>query len=243
MKNKIKALKNYWLITKTFSVICWYSTLIIICSVFNNLSRNRATHYCRRGFTRVLQLAGVSYKLHCQEKINFAASRAYIFMSNHQSLYDIPIIFVSIPGHVRLMAKKELFEIPVFGTAMRCAEMISVNRDDPVDAAARFAEAKNKLQSGLRLWIFPEATRSLDGNLLPFKLGGFRLAVETQAIIIPVSISGTINILRSRDKMITTGQNVVLRMGRPVDAKHYALTNLHGLMREVENRIANLMET
>jgi 1-acyl-sn-glycerol-3-phosphate acyltransferase len=237
-KNKIR---TYWLIIATFAVFCWYSLKIIISSKLNRLSRNRATHHCRTGFAKVLKLAKATCKLQCNTKLNFSADRAYIFMSNHQSLYDLPVIFTALPGHIRLLAKKELFDIPIFGKAMHYTETISINREDPTKTAAQFLLAKEKLQSGIRLWIFPEATRSRDGKLLPFKLGGFRLALETNAIIIPVGISGTKDILPPDTFKLATEKNVILHTGEPIDTANYSSRSLNKLRQDVAIEIASLI--
>jgi 1-acyl-sn-glycerol-3-phosphate acyltransferase len=143
-------------------------------------------------------------------------SRAYVIMSNHQSHFDIPIVCYVVRGTVRMVAKKELFRIPVFGRAMREAEMICIDRQDRASAIASLRAAGDLLQSGVSIWIAPEGTRSKTGRLGPLKKGGFMLAAETGAPILPIAISGTHAILPPGTLSLKRGQTVRVHLGEPI---------------------------
>jgi len=106
-------------------------------------------------------------------------SRSYVIMSNHQSLFDIPVLTVAVPGSLRFVAKKELFRVPVWGQAMRAARIISIDRQNRRSAIESLHDAADVLRSGIHIWIAPEGTRSLDGKIGKLKKGGFMLALDT----------------------------------------------------------------
>lgn len=166
---------------------------------------------------------------------NLDLSKPYLFMSNHQSLYDIPILLTALKGRLRMVAKKELFRVPVWGKAMRVAEFISIDRKDRYQAIESLKEAARLMQSGINVWIAPEGTRSRDGKLLPFKKGGFMLAIETGAPIVPVVIKGALNVIPPKSFKTTLGQRVEVEFGRPIDASAYTVENRDALMREVRD--------
>src|SRR5262247_4153513 len=128
-----------------------------------------------------LKVAGLS---------NIDPKRQYIFMANHQSHIDIPILIHSLPDfQLRWIAKKELLWVPFFGWAMWAAKHIAVDRSDRSGALAVLAKARRQIDQGISIVVFPEGTRSSDGRLLPFKRGGFLLAVKTKMPIVPVTIN------------------------------------------------------
>ncbi len=114
-----------------------------------------------------------------------------IFMSNHQSGFDIPTLLAVLPRETCWIAKKELFDIPVFGTAIRRGGYIPLDRRDAHRALKSLETAVSAIRSGKRLLIFPEGTRSTDFRLLPFKRGGFKLALQAGVPVVPVTINGS----------------------------------------------------
>lgn len=114
-----------------------------------------------------------------------------IFMSNHQSNFDILSLLAAMPRQFHWIAKKELFEIPVFGHSMRRGGYIPLDRGDGRKALQSLDEAAATIHMGKSVVIFPEGTRTTDGNLLPFKRGGFVLARKAEVPVIPVTINGS----------------------------------------------------
>ncbi len=143
-------------------------------------------------------------------------SRAYVIMSNHQSHFDLPIVCYVVRGTVRMVAKKELFRIPIFGRAMREAEMICIDRQDRASAIASLRAAGELLHDGVSIWIAPEGTRSKTGRLGPLKKGGFMLAHETGAPILPIAIAGTHAILPPGTPVVKRGKPVRVHLGEPI---------------------------
>lgn len=114
-----------------------------------------------------------------------------IFMSNHQSNFDILSLLAALPRQIHWIAKKELFEIPVFGPSMRRGGYIPLDRGDGRKALQSMDEAAATIHQGKSVVLFPEGTRTPDGNLLPFKRGGFILARKADVPVIPVTINGS----------------------------------------------------
>ena len=165
-------------------------------------------------------------------------SQPFIVMSNHQSLYDIPVIFQSIPGRLRMVAKAELFRVPVWGQAMHAAGFIRVDRSNRRQAVASLRAGTSMLQEGTRVWIAPEGTRSRSGQLSAFKSGGFRMALETSTPILPVAIDGTRKVLPAKGFVVQRHQQVVVTVLPPVDPRRYGVERRKELMRDVRAAIA-----
>ena len=138
------------------------------------------------------------------------AGRNCIFMCNHVSNLDPPVVLPLLPGRSSVLLKKELMKIPLLGRAMRMAKFIPVERGSRRDAAKASVEAAAEaLRSGLNIMVFPEGTRSKDGRLAGFKKGPFYLAQETGAWIVPIALSGTETMMRKGSVAITPGVALV----------------------------------
>lgn len=164
---------------------------------------------------------------------------AMIVMSNHQSLYDIPVLFQSLPGSLRMVAKAELFRIPVWGRAMIAAGFIRIDRRDREQAVETLRGAGGALlAAGTRVWIAPEGTRSKTGALGPFKSGGFRMALDFGVRILPVCIEGTRDVLPSTRWTVERGKRVRVTVLPPIDPRAYGINRRKELMAEVRRAIA-----
>ena len=117
-----------------------------------------------------------------------------IFMSNHQSNFDILSLLAAMPRRFYWIAKKELFEIPLFGHSMRRGGYIPLDRSDGRKALQSLDEAAATIHQGKSVVLFPEGTRATDGNLLPFKRGGFILARKADVPVVPITINGSARI-------------------------------------------------
>jgi len=137
---------------------------------------------------------------------NIPTDRACIFMCNHVSNLDPPILVPAIPTRCSVLLKKELMNIPILGTAMTLGGFIPVERGHRREAAqATVAAAGNAIRDGLNIVVFPEGTRAIDGRLSAFKKGPFFLAMQTGAAIVPVAISGTETMMRKGSSLVTPG--------------------------------------
>jgi 1-acyl-sn-glycerol-3-phosphate acyltransferase len=166
--------------------------------------------------------------------------RRYIVMSNHRSHYDIPLMIMCVPGSVRMLTKKEFFKYPVWGRGLTAGEFISIDRSDLEQAKKDLAAARAKMESGIVLWISPEGTRSRTGRLGPFKKGGFIMAIESGATIIPVGIQGTEKALKPKKLEFFFDQDVTVNIGSPIEASGYTVEERDRLIEDVQRSIARL---
>jgi len=165
-------------------------------------------------------------------------SETFILMSNHQSHYDIPVLYRAIPRRIRMVAKAELFRIPLFGRAMRAAGFVKVNRGDRQQAVQSLRDSASMLEHGTLLWIAPEGTRSVTGTLGSFKSGGFHVALETGHRILPIAIDGTRQVLQSGTIDLHRGHHVKVTILPPVDPRTFGPIRRKELMEAVRNAIA-----
>ena len=151
-----------------------------------------------------LRAGGVRVRVSGLENISEEPS---VVMSNHVSNLDPPVLLPSIPGMTSVMLKKELMRIPLLGTAMRMGRFVPVARGHSREEATRsIAAAREALENGMHLTIFPEGTRSTDGKLLPFRKGGFFLATEAGAPVVPVILRGTERLMRRGSYKLQPGE-------------------------------------
>jgi 1-acyl-sn-glycerol-3-phosphate acyltransferase len=167
---------------------------------------------------------------------NILRGKTQIFMANHQSDFDILIILANIPGQFRWIAKKELFQIPAFGTAMRAAGYIEVDRYNHHKAMQSLDEAALLIREGNSIMSFPEGTRSRSGIIQVFKQGVFHLAIKSGIPIVPMSIIGSGEIMPKRSLTVTPGK-VKLIIDKPIDTKKFTKESRHELIDQVRKII------
>lgn len=148
---------------------------------------------------------------------HFDPRKTCVLMSNHQSFYDIPVLYYALGSNIRMVAKKELGQVPLFGRAAKQAGFIFVDRGNREAAIRSLDLAKDHLANGTSIYIAPEGTRSIDGNLLPFKKGGFMLALEMGVPIVPVTLVGTTDSLPARALLSRPGANVQVIVHPPIE--------------------------
>jgi 1-acyl-sn-glycerol-3-phosphate acyltransferase len=240
---KTGKISSIWIIIKTIAVTLYFSLLVIWAAYFQkNQSRKKINDIAYRWSVTLLKIVNASYKVIAENPLVFVPNRCYIIMSNHASHYDIPLIFVSFPKKcVRMIAKKELFKVPIWGYSLKVGEFISIDRVNRRQALLDLKAAKEKMANGVMQWIAPEGTRSRNGELGSFKKGGFVLALQTNAIIIPVGIKGSGKILPPKTMAFGVGEKIEVHIGDPIDSGDYSSKNVEKLMEKVENSIKSLV--
>lgn len=198
--------------------------------------RGRWSFAVMRAWSNALLAAGL-VRVEVQYAPELEPARSYVFLANHQSLFDIPVLIATAPGQLRMVAKRSLFRIPVFGWALRAGGFVPVDRADRSSARDTFASASARLSEGVSMLLFPEGTRSLDDTLLPFQRGGFLLALKSGLPIVPVGIRGT-RAIQSRSSFAIHPGEVVVTYGAPIDPAAYGLRRKKELTAEVRRRIA-----
>jgi len=148
---------------------------------------------------------------------NLPPDRPFVYMSNHQSMFDIPVLWATIPAQtLRFVAKTELFRTPIWGQAMRVGEIVEIDRGDREKAIASLRSAVDLIHSGVSVWIAPEGHRSATGRIGPLKRGGFYLARDAGVDIVPVAINGTVQVLPPKELRVRKGKAVDVTIGEPI---------------------------
>ena len=165
-------------------------TISVLSSAFDN---GYFAHRCARIWSRLILLTtGVTVSVAGLERLD--PNGTYVFVSNHQSIYDIPVLFWSLPQQLRIIAKESLGRFPFIGWHLRRTGHLLVDRGRP-DRNKLFAWARRLTEHRLSLFFFPEGTRSRDGRVGPFKTGSFYLALEAGLTIVPLSIVGSRHVM------------------------------------------------
>jgi 1-acyl-sn-glycerol-3-phosphate acyltransferase len=224
-----------------------YETLAVSFPTVVDAVRRRVTkELCDERLARwaraVIENAGIHLEVVGRE--NLRPGETYLVMSNHQSLYDIPVLFQAIGPNVRMVAKRELFHVPIFGGALEAAGFIAIDRRDRNAAIRSLERARSLLAGGTHVWMAPEGTRSHTGELLPFKKGAFYLAFEAELPILPVTLSGTRDALPAKGLRSTFGASVRATIHPRRDPRPYAARGKPGrqaLMDEVRRGIESAL--
>jgi 1-acyl-sn-glycerol-3-phosphate acyltransferase len=187
-------------------------SISLACSLFD--SSGKLQHGCARVWARaVLWICRVRVDVSGSGQL--PAGHTYVFCANHQSQIDTPILLVALPIPFRFAAKKELFRIPFLGWHLRRSGQISIDRRNPHAAVTAIRNAGGALRQGVSLAVFPEGGTSLDGAIKPFKAGGFLLATQSGAEVVPVTIRGSRPVLPPRSYHVRGGRVDVV-IGNPI---------------------------
>ncbi len=183
-----------------------------------------------RLWSRILVwVAGIRLKVEGLE--NIQKGQSYIVIGNHQSHMDIPVTVTALPLPIRIMSKKELFKIPVFGWGMRSVGILEIDRSNRKRAIETLSQAEGIiLKNRLSILAFPEGTRSKDGKIHAFKKGPFILAINTQLPVLPISISGTRKIL-PKGTLKLKGGKVLVKIHSPISTKGLTIDDRHDLLK------------
>jgi 1-acyl-sn-glycerol-3-phosphate acyltransferase len=215
-----------------------FSLWAIILSLFDK--NGKLNHfYCAVPWAKVaLWICGVKVNVRGLENVDSEIPRVYV--TNHQSYFDIFALFACLPVSFRFVLKQELMRIPIFGFAMKSAGHVALDRTDHRKAVKSMNEAAEKMKRGASMLIFPEGTRSEDGRLQPFKNGGFRLALKAGFDVVPVTIINSRHIVPKGSLRINKG-TFGLNIGTPISIKDYSKKDVDRLMKVVREAIMNQM--
>lgn len=224
-----------WIVFMPFLAV-WTVVMGLLCIALVFVSARVAFHsstvwawlLCRLNWTRVV----------VQGRENVQPGRGFVILANHQSHFDVLAFIAAWRRQHRWVIKQELRRIPVFGAATAAYGCVFVDRGDPKKAMASLRSAAPQLAQGVSIVVFPEGTRSNDGALLPFKKGGFLLAVENGAPILPVSISGSRFVLPNRTLSLLPGR-ITITIHPPIETRGMGPADLEALIERVRGVIAS----
>lgn len=232
-------LRTLWYVATTAFVTFYWSMACIIAALAGVEYRkggiyDRAT----RNWGRWLSAAnGLTLRTEGLDRL--PTDRPYVFISNHFSFCDIWALCAVLPDSVRFLAKKELFDIPIFGRAMRVARHIRIDRQNLQAAFGAYEEAGKVIRDGMSAIVYAEGTRSPDGKLQPFKKGPFVLAIASQVEVIPVWVEGAYQALPKGQLYVRPGV-VTIRLGAPIPTSGFSYEARGALMERVRGEIVAL---
>lgn len=198
--------------------------------------RGNASFYVFRLWANGL-LAASGVKVLARFDVPLDPEKEYIFLANHQSLFDIPVLLATSPGQLRMMAKRTLFQVPFFGWSLKAGGFIAIDRADKSSARESFSAAVEKLRGGTSILLFPEGTRSLTDTLLPFQRGGFLLALRSGLPIVPVGVRGS-RAVQARGSFSIRPGTITVHYGAPIETSEYGLKRKRELTALVRGQVA-----
>ena len=192
------------------------------------------------GVGLALSMAGIRYRITGRDHI--PAGRAVVFCSNHESNVDPPVLFQALHRRLHVLFKAELTKLPILGRVMLAGGFVPVERDRREASMASIDRAAASIRAGNSFLIFPEGTRSRGADLLPFKKGGFIMAIKAQAPIVPVAISGGRDAMR-KGSWFVRPVLCRIRLGEPVETAGLSVDERDQAIEVVRARIEALLKT
>lgn len=221
----------------------WQTLRISVPTIWEGLRGTLTPEACDRRLAAwsgaIVQRARID--LHVEGLEHATPGESFVLMSNHQSLYDVPIIYQTLGRRIRMVAKKELFRVPIWGRAMHRAGFISLDRQNRERSRQTLHESADILHTGTSIWIAPEGTRSKDGALGPFRKGGFHLALQSGCRILPITIIGTRAVLPAKGAHITDGCSVRVVIHPAIDPRAFSDEHRDELIARVRDEIASAL--
>jgi len=217
---------------------CWI--ISIGCAVLAIIAipmdkKGRAFHAVARFWAvLILWVCGVKVKVNGLEKIDLSSK--YVYVSNHASALDIPAIIRGIPQQIRIVYKKELERIPVFGWGLKWGHYVGIDRTRGVNALKSLENAAKKVSTGASVLLYAEGTRTQNGKLQPFKRGAFSLAVKAGVPVVPLTVNGSYGIFPRRSLAVMPG-TVELVLDAPVPIRETGKKGEMELMQHVSEVI------
>ena len=222
----------FWLIP----AISLYTVVLGALSLASMLAdrRGRVAHRCARAWARlILATTGVRTSVRGVERVDRGVS--YVFVSNHQSIYDVPVLFAALPLQLRIIAKASLGRFPVLGWHLRWTGHLLVDRARA--GAGALKQVARMMRRGHSLIVFPEGTRSADGRVGRFRRGLFLLAIDAGLPVVPVAVAGTRRVMR-KGRLTTRPGDVTLVVHPPVPTDGLSRTDAGALAERVRGLVA-----
>jgi 1-acyl-sn-glycerol-3-phosphate acyltransferase len=213
-------------------------TVSLLGSIFD--AHGHWQHACARVWSwLILKTSGIRVRVEGREHINPHATTIYCV--NHQSAMDIPILYANLPVQFRFVAKRSLFNLPFMGWHMRRSGHIPVDRDRPREAMKSMKMVAQEIREGKSVLLFPEGHRSRNGQLLPFKSGGFYIAILAGVPIVPITVNGTPHVLKPDTYHVRAGQTEII-VHPAIETQGLTLKDVEKLSDQVKGIIASRLQ-
>lgn len=196
-------------------------------------------HSVSRFWARMIAGTLPLWKIRVEGMEKIQKGKAYVIVSNHQSMLDILLLLASLPLHFKFIAKRELFWIPFFGWHLYLARYICLRRGDAVSGRAALESARQWIRRGVSVLFFPEGTRSLDGVIHEFKAGAFKVALEERVEILPLVITGTHEAFPKHSWWVERPVLLRLEVLDPVPPEKMTISELNFLRERIRTQIIN----
>ena len=232
----IRGLLAYLAIPPLTAVVCLGAVIDVH---WFRKSKAKAQQFPQLWGRLLCRVANINVRVEGRE--NLDPAKTYIFVGNHASMIDIFSFQGYIAHDFRWIAKEELFSIPLFGAAMRAVDFIPINRSHGRQAIKSLNNAAQRIAEGSSVILFPEGTRSVNGRLQPFKTGAIMLAIKAGVEVVPVGFNGTYQAL-PKDKRLSRGGKVVLRIGEPLSTKDFKAKDKQKLAGILQQQVAGLLD-
>lgn len=237
IRHILSRLRSYFI----WDPLIWLYTVVLgglslICSLFDH--DGRIQHGFARLWSRmILGTIGAQVTVEGLDKID--TSKSHVYVVNHLSALDIPVLYAHLPFQFRILAKRELFRYPFMGWHLRRSGQIPVDLENPKKSIRSLNQAVEALRSGMPLVIFPEGGRSLDGQLQPFMGGAFFAAIKAQVDVVPMAVIGTYETLKINTWHIKP-RPVRLLVGEPITTRGLSVRDTDTLTATARAAIASL---
>jgi len=216
-----------------------FSILTLLDMYLFRRSERKAQVFPQMWGRSICRVANVTVRIEGAE--NLIPDQTYIFVGNHVSQFDIFSFQGYFPHDFRWIAKKELFRIPFFGSAMLRAGIVPIDRSHGREALKSLNRAAEQIARGTSVLIFPEGTRSKDGRLHPFKTGAVMLAIKAGVQVVPIGFNGTYSIL-PKGKLLADCGEIIIRIGKPIPTSSYKPSDKQELASQLHDLVAELLD-
>ena len=231
--------RTIWFILNLIAYTAWYASKIVGASLLRVPNRPGGVYdeCARRWAARMLRVSGVKVSTVGFDRV--PTDQPVVYVSNHQSWFDVFALVTTVPGQTRWVAKKELAKVPILGKAIRAAGHIFIDRQDRQAAFSSYEQSAQYIRAGMSALLFAEGTRSRTGELQPFKKGPFVLALAAQVPIIPVYCAGTFDLL-PKGTLRVDPHPIAVMFGDPVPTEGLSYDDRDALRDKIRDIIVQL---
>lgn len=219
-------IRTFWVAVVALVATLVCSPLVVLVSLFGSHSPliDRIVKYWGRS---IVLAAGIRLSIEGQDRVDW--SNRYVLIANHHSYMDIPVLVCAVPQPVRFMAKKSLFQIPIFGWGLKAGGFIPIDRKNRGTAGQSFSLAGERIRKGNTIVVFPEGGRSRQYRMMEFKKGAFLLALKSKLPILPAAIVGNYEVMPATRLRIVPGP-VVVKLSAPIEPGSYSVREINDLV-------------